>query len=147
MAGYDIQPLNLSGYNIRNGLVSLGEGVEVTEDQLRRVNWGDYRKLTRGLAAILFSPWELATSSVTGQRWSRASLHDGRPCKPALDKNKVRAILAYVTSRFPEIEVSKIKQVLAYKCKESASALKVRLGPMPRPMPRPGSGPVPGPVS
>lgn len=110
-----------------NGLVCLGEGVSVAADQLRSLNWTDYRKLTRGLAAILFSPAELATRSVTGQRWSRAGLAGGyRPIKPALDRAKVQAIINHVTSRFPSVGVTKIKQVLAYKCKESASSFRVQ---------------------
>lgn len=32
----------------------------------------------------------------------------------------------HVTSRFPSIGVTKIKQVLAYKCKESASSFRVQ---------------------
>lgn len=56
------------------------------------MKWNDYRKLTRGLAAILFSPAELATCSVTGQRWSRAGSEE-RPVKPALDKVKVQALI------------------------------------------------------
>jgi hypothetical protein len=75
--------------------VCLGEGVSVAAEQLRSLNWTDYRKLTRGLAAILFSPAELATRSVTGQRWSRAALAGGyRPIKPALDRAKVQAIIS-----------------------------------------------------
>ncbi|XP_069689130.1 protein abrupt-like isoform X4 [Periplaneta americana] len=112
---------------ITNGLVCLGEGVSVAADQLRSLNWTDYRKLTRGLAAILFSPAELATRSVTGQRWSRAGIAGGyRPIKPALDRAKVQAIINHVTSRFPSVGVTKIKQVLAYKCKESASSFRVQ---------------------
>ncbi|KAL2739610.1 broad-complex core protein isoforms 1/2/3/4/5 isoform X1 [Vespula maculifrons] len=71
-----------------DGVVHLGEGIAVCEEQLRAVKWSDYRKLTRGLAAILFSPTELATCSVTGQRWSRAGTATERPVKPALDKAK-----------------------------------------------------------
>ncbi|PSN46671.1 hypothetical protein C0J52_06366 [Blattella germanica] len=127
-------PLSISGMlpdvedlENANGLVSLGEGVSVAAEQLRTLNWNDYRKLTRGLAAILFSPAELATRSVTGQRWSRAGLAGGyRPIKPALDRAKVQAIINHVTSRFPYIGVTKIKQVLAYKCKESASSFRVQ---------------------
>ena len=75
--------------------VCLGEGVSVPAEHLRTLNWNDYRKLTRGLAAILFSPAELATRSVTGQRWSRASLSGVyRPIKPALDRAKVQAIIS-----------------------------------------------------
>ncbi|KAF7410167.1 hypothetical protein HZH68_004548 [Vespula germanica] len=76
-----------------DGVVHLGEGIAVCEEQLRAVKWSDYRKLTRGLAAILFSPTELATCSVTGQRWSRAGTATERPVKPALDKAKVQAII------------------------------------------------------
>lgn len=72
--------------------IKLGEGIEIYEDQLRSVKWNDYRKLTRGLATILFSPAELATCSVTGQRWSRAGSGE-RPVKPALDRAKVQAII------------------------------------------------------
>lgn len=72
--------------------VKLGEGIEICEEQLRGVKWSDYRKLTRGLATILFSPVELATCSVTGQRWSRAG-NGERPVKPALDRAKVQAII------------------------------------------------------
>lgn len=142
----------------------MGEGIAVCEEQLRAVKWSDYRKLTRGLAAILFSPTELATCSVTGQRWSRAGTATERPVKPALDKAKVQAIIctytlrtyilyakiiilpviesfsvsskttvssffaatAYVTSRFPSVDVSSVKQVLAYKCKENSTALKMK---------------------
>jgi hypothetical protein len=32
----------------------------------------------------------------------------------------------HVTSRFPSVGVTKIKQVLAYKCKESASSFRVQ---------------------
>ena len=71
----------------------MGEGIAICEEQLRAVKWSDYRKLTRGLAAILFSPTELATCSVTGQRWSRAGTATERPVKPALDKAKVQAII------------------------------------------------------
>lgn len=71
----------------------MGEGIQVCEEQLRAVKWSDYRKLTRGLAAILFSPTELATCSVTGQRWSRAGTATERPVKPALDRAKVQAII------------------------------------------------------
>ncbi|XP_067013324.1 protein abrupt isoform X3 [Anabrus simplex] len=110
-----------------NGLVSLVEGVQVPAEQLRNVNWCDYRKMTRGLAAILFSPHELATCSVTGQRWSRAGYCGERATKPALDRDKVRAIIQYVLTRFPNVEMTKIKQVLAYKCKEMASSLKVKM--------------------
>ncbi|XP_018335590.1 uncharacterized protein LOC108744368 isoform X2 [Agrilus planipennis] len=109
----------------RNRLVKLGEGVEIYEDQLRSVKWSDYRKLTRGLATILFSPAELATCSVTGQRWSRAG-NGERPVKPALDRAKVQAIISYVANRFPMVEVSRIKQVLAYKCKENSTAFKMK---------------------
>ncbi|XP_023247437.1 broad-complex core protein isoforms 1/2/3/4/5-like isoform X4 [Copidosoma floridanum] len=109
-----------------DGVVHLGEGVAVCEEQLRAVKWSDYRKLTRGLAAILFSPTELATCSVTGQRWSRAGTATERPVKPALDKAKVQAIISYVTSRFPSVDVSSVKQVLAYKCKENSTALKMK---------------------
>ncbi|XP_031778835.1 nucleus accumbens-associated protein 2 isoform X3 [Nasonia vitripennis] len=109
-----------------DGVVHLGEGIAVCEEQLRAVKWSDYRKLTRGLAAILFSPTELATCSVTGQRWSRAGTATERPVKPALDKAKVQAIISYVTSRFPTVDVSSVKQVLAYKCKENSTALKMK---------------------
>ncbi|KAG9431530.1 broad-complex core protein isoforms 1/2/3/4/5 isoform X1 [Apis mellifera carnica] len=109
-----------------DGVVHLGEGIAICEEQLRAVKWSDYRKLTRGLAAILFSPTELATCSVTGQRWSRAGTATERPVKPALDKAKVQAIISYVTSRFPTVDVSSVKQVLAYKCKENSTALKMK---------------------
>ncbi|XP_046598000.1 uncharacterized protein LOC124306283 isoform X1 [Neodiprion virginianus] len=109
-----------------DGVVHLGEGIAVCEEQLRAVKWSDYRKLTRGLAAILFSPTELATCSVTGQRWSRAGTATERPVKPALDRAKVQAIISYVTSRFPTVDVSSVKQVLAYKCKENSTALKMK---------------------
>ncbi|XP_044264500.1 zinc finger protein 131-like [Tribolium madens] len=109
----------------RNRLVKLGEGIEIYEDQLRSVKWNDYRKLTRGLATILFSPAELATCSVTGQRWSRAGSGE-RPVKPALDRSKVQAIISYVATRFPMVEISRIKQVLAYKCKENSTAFKMK---------------------
>jgi len=108
-----------------NRLIKLAEGVEIYEDQLRSVKWNDYRKLTRGLATILFSPAELATCSVTGQRWSRAGSNE-RPVKPALDRNKVQAIISYVHDRFPTVEISSIKQVLAYKCKENSTAFKMK---------------------
>ncbi|XP_076266790.1 uncharacterized protein LOC143200254 isoform X2 [Rhynchophorus ferrugineus] len=108
-----------------NKLVKLGEGIEIYEDQLRSIKWSDYRKLTRGLATILFSPAELATCSVTGQRWSRAGSGE-RPVKPALDRAKVQAIISYVATRFPMVEISRIKQVLAYKCKENSTALKLK---------------------
>ncbi|CAH1154070.1 unnamed protein product [Phaedon cochleariae] len=109
----------------RNRLIKLADGIEIYEDQLRSVKWSDYRKLTRGLATILFSPAELATCSVTGQRWSRAGTCE-RPVKPALDRNKVQAIISYVATRFPLVEISRIKQVLAYKCKENSTALKMK---------------------
>ncbi|XP_063921924.1 protein tramtrack, beta isoform-like isoform X2 [Zophobas morio] len=109
----------------RNRLIKLGEGIEIYEDQLRSVKWNDYRKLTRGLATILFSPAELATCSVTGQRWSRAGSGE-RPVKPALDRSKVQAIISYVATRFPMVEISRIKQVLAYKCKENSTAFKMK---------------------
>lgn len=80
--------------------VHLGEGIAVCEEQLRAVKWSDYRKLTRGLAAILFSPTELATCSVTGQRWSRAGTATERPVKPALDKAKVQAIICKYPMKF-----------------------------------------------
>ncbi|KAB0802098.1 hypothetical protein PPYR_04284 [Photinus pyralis] len=109
----------------RRRLVKLGEGIEICEEQLRSVKWSDYRKLTRGLATILFSPTELASCSVTGQRWSRAGTGE-RPVKPALDRAKVQAIISYVATRFPMIEISRIKQVLAYKCKENSTAFKMK---------------------
>lgn len=77
--------------------IKLGDGIEIYEDQLRSVKWNDYRKLTRGLATILFSPAELATCSVTGQRWSRAGSVE-RPVKPALDRAKVQAIICKSSS-------------------------------------------------
>ncbi|XP_049780693.1 broad-complex core protein isoforms 1/2/3/4/5-like isoform X2 [Schistocerca cancellata] len=107
-------------------MVPLAAGVLVPASLLQRVNRADYRKLTRGLASALFSPLELGSSSVTGQRWTRAGYCSGRPTKPALDRRRVEAILAYVGTHFPTIERSKVKQVLAYKCKESAAALRVR---------------------
>ncbi|CAH4037240.1 unnamed protein product [Pieris brassicae] len=106
-------------------LIKLGEGVEIREDLLRGVKWGDYRKVTRGLAAALFSPIELATCSVTGQRWSRAG-QESRPTKPPLDRRRVHALITYVSRHFPDVEVSRIKQVLAYKCKENCAALRMR---------------------
>ncbi|KAG5884362.1 hypothetical protein JTB14_030799 [Gonioctena quinquepunctata] len=106
-------------------LIKLAEGIEIYEDQLRSVKWSDYRKLTRGLATILFSPAELATCSVTGQRWSRAG-NGERPVKPALDRAKVQAIISYVATRFPMVEISRIKQVLAYKCKENCTTFKMK---------------------
>ncbi|VEN43366.1 unnamed protein product [Callosobruchus maculatus] len=109
----------------RSRLIKLGDGIEVYEDQLRSLKWTDYRKLTRGLATILFSPAELATCSVTGQRWSRAGSGE-RPVKPALDRSKVQAIISYVATRFPMVEISRIKQVLAYKCKENSTAFKMK---------------------
>ncbi|XP_049823984.1 uncharacterized protein LOC109602359 isoform X3 [Aethina tumida] len=111
--------------DMRNRLIKLGEGIEICEDQLRSVKWSDYRKLTRGLATILFSPAELASCSVTGQRWSRAGSVE-RPVKPALDRAKVQAIISYVATRFPMVEISRIKQVLAYKCKENSTAFKMK---------------------
>nr|CAH7734855.1 unnamed protein product [Callosobruchus chinensis] len=109
----------------RSRLIKLGDGIEVYEDQLRSLKWTDYRKLTRGLATILFSPAELATCSVTEQRWSRAGSGE-RPVKPALDRSKVQAIISYVATRFPMVEISRIKQVLAYKCKENSTAFKMK---------------------
>ncbi|XP_052737408.1 uncharacterized protein LOC112052136 isoform X2 [Bicyclus anynana] len=106
-------------------LIKLGEGVEIREELLRGVKWGDYRKVTRGLAAALFSPMELATCSVTGQRWSRAG-QESRPTKPPLDRRRVHALISYVSRHFPDVEVSRIKQVLAYKCKENCAALRMR---------------------
>lgn len=38
----------------------------------------------------------------------------------------VLAVTAYVTSRFPSVDVSSVKQVLAYKCKENSTALKMK---------------------
>lgn len=105
--------------------IKLGEGVEIREELLRGVKWGDYRKVTRGLAAALFSPIELATCSVTGQRWSRAG-QESRPTKPPLDRRRVHALISYVSRHFPDVEVSRIKQVLAYKCKENCAALRMR---------------------
>ncbi|GBP80888.1 hypothetical protein EVAR_52192_1 [Eumeta japonica] len=105
--------------------IKLGEGVEIREELLRGVKWGDYRKVTRGLAAALFSPFELATCSVTGQRWSRAG-QESRPTKPPLDRRRVHALISYVSRHFPDVEVSRIKQVLAYKCKENCAALRMR---------------------
>lgn len=35
-------------------------------------------------------------------------------------------VTAYVTSRFPSVDVSSVKQVLAYKCKENSTALKMK---------------------
>ncbi|KAJ8984983.1 hypothetical protein NQ317_016894 [Molorchus minor] len=93
---------------MRNRLIKLGEGIEIYEDQLRSVN-----------------PAELATCSVTGQRWSRAGSGE-RPVKPALDRAKVQAIISYVATRFPMVEISRIKQVLAYKCKENSTAFKMK---------------------
>ncbi|XP_066245371.1 protein tramtrack, alpha isoform-like [Euwallacea similis] len=109
----------------RNKLIKLGDGIEICEEQLRSIKGTDYRKLTRGLATILFSPAELATCSVTGQRWSRAG-NGERPVKPALDRAKVQAIISYVAARFPMVEISRIKQVLAYKCKENSTAFKMK---------------------
>ncbi|XP_063225304.1 uncharacterized protein LOC134532625 isoform X3 [Bacillus rossius redtenbacheri] len=110
----------------QGGLVRLWEGVDVCAEQLLAINWCDYKKLTRGLASLLFSPMELATKSVTGQRWARAGAQSQRPTKPALDGRKVQAIIAHVTSRFPSITASMIKQILAYKCKDSALSLRYR---------------------
>ncbi|XP_062526426.1 uncharacterized protein LOC101738354 isoform X2 [Bombyx mori] len=123
-------PFVLKRENERGGtaaprLIKLGEGVEIREELLRGVKWGDYRKVTRGLAAALFSPIELATCSVTGQRWSRAG-QESRPTKPPLDRRRVHALISYVSRQFPEVEVSRIKQVLAYKCKENCAALRMR---------------------
>jgi len=75
--------------------VTLGPGVEVPAAQLEALKWTDYRKLTRGLAGLVFTPMELATRSVTGQRWSRAATYGAanRKVKPALDSDKVNAIL------------------------------------------------------
>lgn len=75
---------------------------------LRSVKWSDYRKLTRGLATILFRPEELASCSVTGQRWSRAGT-TSRPVKPALDRAKVQAIIC----KFIKFN-SRISQALMY---------------------------------
>ncbi|KAJ8722527.1 hypothetical protein PYW07_003707 [Mythimna separata] len=111
-------------------LIKLGEGVEIREELLRGVKWGDYRKVTRGLAAALFSPIELATCSVTGQRWSRAG-QESRPTKPPLDRRRVHALISYVSRHFPDVEVSRIKQVLAYKCKENCAALRMRTARLP----------------
>lgn len=33
---------------------------------------------------------------------------------------------AYVATRFPMVEISRIKQVLAYKCKENSTAFKMK---------------------
>ncbi|CAH2073488.1 unnamed protein product, partial [Iphiclides podalirius] len=123
-------PFLLKRENERGGataprLIKLGEGVEIREELLRGVKWGDYRKVTRGLAAALFSPMELATCSVTGQRWSRAG-QESRPTKPPLDRRRVHALISYVSRHFPDVEVSRIKQVLAYKCKENCAALRMR---------------------
>ncbi|XP_026758172.1 uncharacterized protein LOC113517629 isoform X2 [Galleria mellonella] len=123
-------PFVLKRENERGGtaaprLIKLGEGVEIREELLRGVKWGDYRKVTRGLAAALFSPIELATCSVTGQRWSRAG-QEARPTKPPLDRRRVHALISYVSRHFPDVEVSRIKQVLAYKCKENCAALRMR---------------------
>ena len=77
--------------------MTLGPGVEVSAAQLEALKWSDYRKLTRGLAGLVFTPLELATRSVTGQRWSRANTYGpdaaNRKVKPALDNAKVNAIL------------------------------------------------------
>lgn len=107
-------------------MVPLAPGIFVPATLLQRINRADYRKMTRGLATALFSPLELGSSSVTGQRWTRAAYCSSRPTKPALDRRRVEAILAYVGMHFPEVERSKVKQVLAYKCKESAAQLRVR---------------------
>lgn len=112
-------------YRYTRPQIKLGEGVEIREELLRGVKWGDYRKVTRGLAAALFSPMELATCSVTGQRWSRAG-QEARPTKPPLDRRRVHALISYVSRHFPDVEVSRIKQVLAYKCKENCAALRMR---------------------
>ncbi|XP_034239414.1 zinc finger and BTB domain-containing protein 17-like isoform X3 [Thrips palmi] len=117
---------------VNGPMVTLGPGVEVSAAQLESLKWSDYRKLTRGLAGLVFTPLELATRSVTGQRWSRANTYGpdaaNRKVKPALDNAKVNAILYHVKSIFPEVEVARIKQVLAYKCQESSVALKLKAG-------------------
>lgn len=42
-------------------------------------------------------------------------------------KNLKRSLFsAYVATRFPMVEISRIKQVLAYKCKENSAALKMK---------------------
>lgn len=38
----------------------------------------------------------------------------------------ILTVTAYVTSRFPSVDVSSVKQVLAYKCKENSTALKMK---------------------
>lgn len=38
----------------------------------------------------------------------------------------IRYVLAYVATRFPMVEISRIKQVLAYKCKENSTAFKMK---------------------
>lgn len=35
-------------------------------------------------------------------------------------------LVAYVATRFPMVEISRIKQVLAYKCKENSTAFKMK---------------------
>ncbi|CAF4938469.1 unnamed protein product [Pieris macdunnoughi] len=58
-------------------------------------------------------------------RWSRAG-QESRPTKPPLDRRRVHALITYVSRHFPDVEVSRIKQVLAYKCKENCAALRMR---------------------
>lgn len=40
--------------------------------------------------------------------------------------NKTVSFAAYVATRFPMVEISRIKQVLAYKCKENSTAFKMK---------------------
>lgn len=88
--------------------MTLGPGVEVSAAQLEALKWSDYRKLTRGLAGLVFNPLELATRSVTGQRWSRANTYGpdaaNRKVKPALDNAKVNAILCKLYTTYKKIK-------------------------------------------
>ncbi len=71
--------------------VDLGYGITIAKARLNILRANRPTQLARQMMHLLFSRHEMATGSVTGQA------SKGKPAKPALDANKVDALLSEYT--------------------------------------------------
>ncbi|XP_071785634.1 uncharacterized protein [Asterias amurensis] len=105
--------------------VNLSSNVRVKRKLLARCNSSDPRKLTSDLMVLLFGREMLASHSLTGSKNTRGV------SKPALNTNKVDAILAYVTNKFKDASAESIRLVMTNKLSNEGKLQKKKLATAP----------------
>ncbi|KAG8181913.1 hypothetical protein JTE90_007793 [Oedothorax gibbosus] len=96
--------------------IEIRSGVSIDTNKLQLCSRASYSRLTSDLLAVIFSTDELSSCSLTG-KMSNAHSSKNVSAKPALDAEKVRGIIDYVTNCFPDASEKNIRQIITNKLK------------------------------